>query len=198
MVVLGPLVGRGAGRPLEPQGHYDGFGQCQRPGALLLALLFMSGQIQVWHVFGMMFVRAVAGAFQFPAVQSSTSLMVPEDQLSRVAGLNQALQGATMIATPPLGALLLGLLPLGWIMAVDVVTAMIAVGLLGFIHIPRPPAQPAAAAQVTVFADLRAGFRYILSWPGLLGVLLICHPAQPGADAGFLARPDPGHAPLWR
>jgi MFS transporter, DHA3 family, macrolide efflux protein len=141
---------------------------------LILALLFIGGQIQVWHVFVVMFVRAVAGAFQFPAVQSSTSLMVPEEQLARVAGLNQALQGVTGIATPPLGALLLGLLPLGWIMAMDVVTAVIAVGLLSLIHIPRPPAQPTAVAErVSVFADLRAGFRYILSWPGLLGILLI-------------------------
>ena len=173
MVVLGPLVGVLVDR-WNRKAILMISDSVSALGALLLALLFLSGQIQVWHVFLIIFVRAIAGAFQFPAVQSSTSLMVPEEQLARVAGLNQALQGITNIATPPLGALLMGLIPLGWIMSIDVITAMIAVGLLGLFHIPRPPARPKAIlAQPSILSDLRAGFRYIFNWPGLLGILLI-------------------------
>jgi DHA3 family macrolide efflux protein-like MFS transporter len=173
MVVLGPLVGVLVDRWNRKTILMISDG-VSALGALLLALLFLSGQIQIWHVFVVIFVRAVAGAFQFPAVQSSTSLMVPEAHLARVAGLNQALQGATSIATPPLGALLIGLIPLGWIMSIDVITALVAVSLLGFIHIPRPPLHPTTvAAQPSIFSDLRAGFAYIFNWPGLLGILLI-------------------------
>ena len=57
-----------------------------------LALLFWSGQIEVWHIYTAMFIRSIAGGFHFPAMQASTSLMVPDDQLTRIAGFNQALQ----------------------------------------------------------------------------------------------------------
>src|SRR5215216_892999 len=106
--------------------------------ALLLVVLFWTGNIQLWHIYVINGVRAVAGAFQFPAVQSSTSLMVPKEQLARVAGLNQALQGVTMIVTPPVGALLLSLLPIHSILGIDVLSAVIAICLLFAIRIPRP------------------------------------------------------------
>ena len=57
--------------------------------ALWLAYQFKIGTVQVWHVYAIMFVRSVAGSFHWPAMQASTSLMVPKEQLSRVAGLNQ-------------------------------------------------------------------------------------------------------------
>ena len=45
----------------------------------------------------------MGGGFHWPAMQASTSLMVPEGQLSRIAGLNQTLYGAMNIIAPPLG-----------------------------------------------------------------------------------------------
>ena len=58
-----------------------------------------------------LFLRAVGGIFHWPAMQASTSLMVPEKHLTRIAGLNQTLRGALNIVTPPLGALLISLIP---------------------------------------------------------------------------------------
>ena len=74
---------------------------------LWAALLAWNGLLQPWHVYVIMFIRATAGGFHWPAMQASTSLMVPERLLSRVAGLNQTLYGLMQIAAPALGALLL-------------------------------------------------------------------------------------------
>ena len=41
-----------------------------------------------------------------PAMLASTTLLVPQDQLTRVGGMNQALQGVLRIGAPPLGAAL--------------------------------------------------------------------------------------------
>src|SRR5262245_26409290 len=60
---------------------------------LLLVYLFATGAVQIWHVYVILAVRAVGGAFHFPAMSASTPLMVPDDQLTRVGGLNQTLQG---------------------------------------------------------------------------------------------------------
>jgi DHA3 family macrolide efflux protein-like MFS transporter len=136
-----------------------------------LAALYAVGAMQVWHVYVIMFLRAIGGSFHWPAMQASTSLMVPEEHLSRVAGLNQTMQGALNIIAPPLGAVLLGVLPLQGIMLIDVVTAMLAIVPLLFVHIPQPKRNEAAQASgglALVLSDVREGFRYVWSWPGMM------------------------------
>ena len=139
----------------------------------LLVTLFWLQAIQVWHIYVILAIRGMAGTFQFPAIQSSTALMVPKEHLARVAGLNQALQGVTMIAAPALGAILLALLPLHSILAIDVITAIIAIGLLFVSRIPQPVGQQAEAGVKGVWQDMRAGFVYIVRWPALLSVLVV-------------------------
>jgi DHA3 family macrolide efflux protein-like MFS transporter len=97
--------------------------------------------------------------------------MVPEQHLSRVAGLNQTLQGLTDIVTPPLAAVLLGIQPMQSVLAVDVVTAILAVAPLCVITIPRPGRS--VAPDPSVLADLRAGLRFVWGWPGLMMVIVI-------------------------
>ncbi len=74
---------------------------------VLLFLLFWFGLIQTWHVFVILFIRSLGGAFHFPAMNASTTLMVPEDKLTQIQGLNQMLEGGLMILAAPLGALLI-------------------------------------------------------------------------------------------
>lgn len=141
-----------------------------------LAVLFAVGAAQIWHVYIAMLIRAVAGTLQFPAVQASTSLMVPQEHLARVAGLNQTLQGLLSITAPPAGALLLGVLPLQGVLAIDVLTALCGIVPLFFITIPQPPTArdtTAATEPPSFVGELRAGLRYVLTWPGLLIMLLM-------------------------
>jgi len=144
---------------------------------LLLAMLFWTDRVQIWHLYVIMAARSLGGAFHWPAMQASTTLMVPEDNLPRVSGLNQALQGASQIISPPLGALLLALLPLHGMMMIDVVTAAIAVMPLFFIPIPQPEqaAEVAEAGAVAplrrLWNDTREGLGYIWHWKGLRQVV---------------------------
>lgn len=136
-----------------------------------LVYLFWSGSLAVWHIYVAMFARALGEAFHWPAMQASTSLMVPERHLSRVAGINQTLTGTLNIVGPPLGALAISLLPLHGVMAVDVGTAAIAILPLLFVAVPQPdrPASAAAGGRpTTVWQDLVAGLRYAWAWPGLM------------------------------
>ena len=149
---------------------------------LLLAVLFATGQAQVWHVYAIMFIRSTTGAFHFPAMQASTSLMVPEQHLSRVAGMNSTLQGLMSIAAPALGALLVSLLPMQHVMLIDVGTAAIATLPLLFIAIPQPKREGSAlgegATKPSFMADLREGVRYVLAWRGLtimLGMAMLAN-----------------------
>ncbi|MBN1920010.1 MAG: MFS transporter [Anaerolineae bacterium] len=134
-----------------------------------LAVLFMLSRVQIWHIYLVMFVRALANAFHSNAMSASTSLMVPVEHLTRIQGLNQMLDGGLNIATAPLGALLLGVLPMQGVLMIDVITALIAILPLLLIQVPQPErAHASGVAQATVWQDLRAGLRYIWKWPGLL------------------------------
>jgi DHA3 family macrolide efflux protein-like MFS transporter len=123
-----------------------------------------------------MALRSVLGSFHRAAQAASTTLMVPKEQLARIAGLNQSLHGALGIVSPPLGALLMELLPVHWAISVDVLTALLAVVPLLFIDIPQPTrltAFNAASPVRALLTDVRAGFRFIWSWPGVRGVILL-------------------------
>jgi DHA3 family macrolide efflux protein-like MFS transporter len=142
---------------------------------VVLAVLFASDAVQVWHVYAVMFVRSACAAFHWPAMQASTTLMVAEEHLARVAGLNQALQGLGAIIAPPLGALLLAALPMQGILAIDVVTAMLAIAPLFFVRVPQPERATATeqASRLSMVADLREALRYLRGLPGMLMVIAI-------------------------
>jgi DHA3 family macrolide efflux protein-like MFS transporter len=142
---------------------------------LWLVILTSAGWMRIGHVFVAMFLRAAAGAFQWPAMQASTSLMVPKRHLARVGGMNQALYGLLGIVAPPTGALLVLALPLNAVLAIDIVTAAFAV--LPLLAIPIP--QPAAAVEAYgaplggIWRDMRAGFRFLRAWKGGVRMIVV-------------------------
>jgi DHA3 family macrolide efflux protein-like MFS transporter len=142
---------------------------------IVLAILFALDEVQIWQVYALMFIRATGAAFHWPAMQASTSLMVPEKHLSRIAGLNQSLWGMSSIAAPLLAALLLEVLPMQAILAIDVITAMLAITPLFFIFVPQPERSVDSdhPPQSSIVTDLSEALRYLKAWPGLLMVLVI-------------------------
>ena len=137
---------------------------------LLLALLFWLGVAQLWHVYAILFLRAVAGSFHWPAMTASTSLMVPDEHLTRIQGLNQMLNGGLNIIAAPLGALLVSLMPLQAILLIDAATALFAIVPLLFVVVPQPAQAEVLGVSptVTFWEDMKVGLRYVRNWPGLL------------------------------
>ncbi len=133
----------------------------------ILAALFATGNAFVPLVYGLLFVRAVGGAFHWPAMQAATTLMVPKEHLTRIAGLNQTLQGLALVLSPPLGALLLELLNVQGVLAIDVATWAVAVVPLLFIRIPEPSGESADAAPISVLGGLREGLEFVVRWRGV-------------------------------
>lgn len=136
---------------------------------LVMIALFQFELVEPWHLFVLMAIRSAMQAFQQPAAAATGSLLVPEAQLARVAGLNQMLFGLMSIASAPLGALVLGYLPVQSALMIDVVTALIGIAPLVVFSIPQPPRTSAPAA--TVWQDFVLGLRFVKRWPGM--VLLI-------------------------
>ncbi|PWC34597.1 hypothetical protein TSO352_23005 [Azospirillum sp. TSO35-2] len=93
----------------------------------ILIWLFLSHQIALWHVHAMLAVRGAMQAFQQPAATASTAMLVPHGFLPRAAGLNQTMAGIVAVAAAPLGALAISLMPIGWALSLDVLTAFLGI-----------------------------------------------------------------------
>jgi DHA3 family macrolide efflux protein-like MFS transporter len=143
---------------------------------LLLAYLYAIDAVSVGTVYVLLLVRGIGESFHWPSMSAATSLMVPDEQLTRVQGLNQMLQGGLNIVAAPLGALLLGFLPMQGIMLIDVVTAAFAILPLLAISIPevaQHKEQSSSERSTTFWDDFRSGLKYVRGWPGLMILMLL-------------------------
>ena len=126
-----------------------------------LAWMFYIDAASSAHVFVVLGIRAIGGAFHSPAMLASTSLMVPEEHYVRVQGLNQALQNGSPLLAAPVGALLVSWLPMSSILLIDVSTALIAVIPLLFISVPQPDTEQENTDQSSLLGDVAEGIRYL-------------------------------------
>lgn len=144
--------------------------------SLGLAVLIWTGAIEIWHIYVAVGLRSLGGSFHRPAFGASTTLMVPREHLPRVAGMNQMLNGALGVLAPPLGALLMELLPVHQVIALDLVTATLAILPLTLILIPRPQRadlEQSPTTPQTLIKDVRAGLSFLVRWRGVLMVVLL-------------------------
>jgi DHA3 family macrolide efflux protein-like MFS transporter len=172
-IVLGPIIGALVDRWNRKRILWLADSLVAAASAVL-ALAYVAGPVPVGAVLTVLFVRALGGAFHAPAMLASTSLMVPERHLTRIQGLQQAVQGGALIVTAPLGALLVATLPMAAVMAVDVVTALVAIAPLPFIAVPQPDrraGEEAALGLRSTWRDIMSGVAYLRAREGHLPLL---------------------------
>ncbi|MHA2353709.1 MAG: MFS transporter [Candidatus Thorarchaeota archaeon] len=133
---------------------------------VLLAFLFTQGTANIFHIYGIMAIRSALGVFQWPALQASVSLMVPDEHLSRINGVYQSLTGLAQITAPPLGALLLLIMPIQTILLIDIGTAALAILPLMFIKIPQPDTEQSFEEKHSMLADMKQGVGFLTRWRG--------------------------------
>jgi DHA3 family macrolide efflux protein-like MFS transporter len=77
------------------------------------------------------------------------------------------------VGAPPLGALLMELVPMYGVLAMDIITAAIAISCLFFVKIPQPAGRetPQSVTATMVWKDVLEGLKYVLSWRGLAAML---------------------------
>lgn len=137
---------------------------------LLSATGWLIGEFPVWLVFVVLFIRAVAQTWQQPTIQAAVPVMVPESELTQTNGKLGVVQSANTIIAPALGAFLFGFLPLNALVLLDVVGAVVGIGLLLLVTLPQSTAQ---GESIKVGRDAVAGYRLLRSRPGLWLIILI-------------------------
>ncbi|MGK7933036.1 MAG: MFS transporter [Microcystaceae cyanobacterium] len=98
--------------------------------SLILLILFVTRNIQIWHIYVANFVNLTGNTFQSPAYIALSSQLVPEEQLGRAGGLRQIAIASSNLLSPMLAGVLLVIVQLQGILLIDIVTCLIAVIIL--------------------------------------------------------------------
>jgi len=141
---------------------------------LAIALLLITDNLQIWHIFIATAVNAAFSTFQWPAYSAVTSLLVPREQLGRAGGMVQIGQAVSQLLAPAAAGALLVTIGLGGVILVDFATFAFAVITLLLVRVPKPAATEAGeASRGTIWQEAAFGWKYIVARPGLLGLLLV-------------------------
>ncbi|MGC4175120.1 MFS transporter [Demequina sp.] len=135
---------------------------------LALALLMLNGVDSLWLIFAVLAVRSTGAGIQTPAVSAVIPQIVPQDKLMRINGINGTIQSAMMIVAPALAAILYANLDLEYIFFIDVVTAVIGIGLLALVPLKAVSRGDELAGY---FDDLKEGVRYVRTHPYVMWLL---------------------------
>ena len=130
---------------------------------LTILLLFLTGHLQLWHLYVIGALSAAFGTFQWPAYSAAISMMIPKKQYQRASGMISMAESGSGIAAPILAGALVGILGFGklWVIfVIDLATFLVALGALVIVSIPNPP-QVKSERSESLFRQSMFGFRYI-------------------------------------
>ena len=142
--------------------------------AAALAVLGLTGNLQVWHVVASAFVQGAAFAFNMPARQAYIAELVARPQLANAAALNNAGQNLCRVAGPALAGMLMAVPWIGIGGAFLSMAGMYVLALAVLFRLPgtrRPAASAGARASVGSAAHLLEGLRYVRSNPPIMALI---------------------------
>ena len=133
------------------------------------ALLDLSGPM-FWLFAGVILFGAVVENLRNIALSTTVTLLVPVERHANANGMVGTVQGLAFIITSVFSGLSVGLLGMGWTMAIAIVLTALALLHLAFLRIPE--ASPHAEGERKTAIDLRGSIRAIRGAPGLFALII--------------------------
>jgi DHA3 family tetracycline resistance protein-like MFS transporter len=126
---------------------------------LALAVLALSGSLEVWHVVVLAALYGTGAAFFAPAFDAVVPDMVPRERLAQANALDQLVRPLVFrMAGPALGGVLVASGGAGLVFALDSASFLFSAVTLLFV---RVAAKPGAAPTRSVVRDLSEGWRFV-------------------------------------
>jgi MFS transporter, DHA3 family, multidrug efflux protein len=133
------------------------------------ALLDITGP-WFWMFSGIILFGSVVENMRNIALSTSVTLLVPEERHANANGMVGTVQGLAFLVTSVFSGLSIGLLGMGWTLAIAVAATTLALAHLFFLRIPEARPQNADGSKPTI--DLRGSIAVIRSRPGLFSLIL--------------------------
>lgn len=126
---------------------------------LLLAISFLMGFTSIWLLFLVLLVRSAGTGIQTPAVNAFIPQLVPPEKLMRINSIYNTLGALMMFLPPAISALILTFMSIEATFFIDVVTAVIGIGLTSFIV--ANPYKKQDEEITTYVHQLKQGITYV-------------------------------------
>jgi DHA3 family macrolide efflux protein-like MFS transporter len=138
--------------------------------SLLVSVLLYMGIDAAVILIACAFVRSLGQGVQSPAVSAFIPEIVPEEELTRINGIQNTIQSSTGLFAPMLAGALMAFAPLEAIFLIDVVTALIGISILYFCvkagHRRAP--NPDEPTGLNYFREIKEGLSYVRRFPFIL------------------------------
>jgi MFS family permease len=140
--------------------------------AAVLAVLVLTGVVQVWHLLALSAFLGVASGIDVPARQALLVRMVRgTDDLPNAIALNSAMFNAARLVGPAVAGLLIGITGEGPIFLINALTYIPVMFALRALESLRD--RPTSAPSGSVFGAMREGFHYAFHFTPVRSVLLL-------------------------
>ena len=137
----------------------------------ILAILTLTGAIQVWHILVLMVIQGVINAFDIPARQAFVVEIVEnKDDLSNAIALNSSMFNLARLIGPAVGGVLIALVGEGWCFALD---SLSYVAVIGALLLMRVKPQVSQSKRGRALQELREGWAYVVDSAPISSILIL-------------------------
>lgn len=134
----------------------------------VLALCTIFRVINAPIIFAVVFLSAIASAFEFPTRQAIIPTLVPRAQMADAMSLSMVMMQLTFIIGATAGGFILAQFGIANSYWIDVASYFVVIGSLLVMRVPRVPAERRAQAGLAALAD---GMAFLRAHPVILAVL---------------------------
>lgn len=142
--------------------------------AVGLGLLTASGEIEIWHIYLLTGIQAMASSFDGPARQSMIPNLLPRSLYPNAFSLQSIAQNTGTIVGSALSGFVISAFGLYWVYFINAGTYLFVLGALLLIgNIPQNQGVPATSPRVVSAKAIREGIQFILLHPIILSSMVL-------------------------
>lgn len=140
--------------------------------SLALAILALTGVVQIWHVILLSVFQGLINAFDMPARQAFVVEMVEKrEDLANAIALNSSIVNAARLLGPSIGGVIIAAVGEGWCFMLDAISYLAVIAsLLAMKITPRMTKQ---IKEAKMLQQLREGWRYASGFAPIRKVLML-------------------------
>lgn len=144
--------------------------------SLVLAVLALTGSIQIWHIIGLSLFQGIVNAIDAPTRQAFVPEIVErKENLINAIGLNSSLFNGARLVGPAIGGVLLAKVGAGYCFLIDGVSYIAVIFALMAMRLPKqttPGLQP-SLTLATIGQHLKEGFSYAFGFAPIRSILIM-------------------------
>jgi MFS family permease len=139
--------------------------------AFILAILVLTGVIQIWHIILLSIVFGCINAFDVPARHSFVIEMVEKkEDLGNAIALNSLMFNGARLIGPSIAGVMLATTGEGVCFLINAISYFFVIGSLLMMHIPK---KEFPRKETKMFSELKEGFNYTFGFAPIKHLLLL-------------------------